>query len=73
MWSKNNSLEINTKKTEEIVFTATSPSAINNDTIQQVESFKYLGVMIDCTLLWKHHIDFIYIKKNRLRSGPLSR
>lgn len=70
IWSKNNALEINTKKTEEIVFSSKSiiinPIIINNELIKQVQSYKYLGVMIDATLSWKHHIDYI-CKKTKQR------
>lgn len=36
-----------------------------NSTVQQVESAKLLGVMLDCTLSWSHHINYIVTKMGR--------
>ena len=30
--------------------------------IQRVESCKYLGILIDSDLKWRHHIDYVYSK-----------
>ena len=35
---------------------------INNINLKQVESTKYLGVIIDINLNWAEHIDYIYKK-----------
>jgi hypothetical protein len=61
-WCENNDLVINTSKTEEIIFgsisdTNVTPVFIHNRKIRQVETYKYLGVMIDNMLSWKDHID----------------
>lgn len=32
---------------------------IHNEEIKQVSSYKYLGVMIDATLSWTPHLDYI--------------
>ena len=69
--SDSNALQINTKKTEEIVFGSPSdshkvPIVIHNEKIQQVFSYKYLGVMIDHLLSWKDHIEFV-CKKTKQR------
>lgn len=50
--SNNNSLEINTKEMEVVVFSSPSdyhkvPIVIHNGKIKQVFSYKYLGVMTD--------------------------
>ena len=56
-------LEINTKKTKEIVFGSPSdshivPIVINNKKkkIKQVLSYRYVGVVIKYLLSWKDHI-----------------
>lgn len=64
VWSDNNALENNTKKTEEIAFDSPSDShnvsfVIHNETIKQVSSYKYFGVMIDHLLFWKDHFEII--------------
>ena len=33
--------------------------------VEQVESAKLLGVMVDCTLSWSHHINYIILKMGR--------
>ena len=35
---------------------------LNNDIIENVHSFKYLGITIDANLKWKIHIDTVYRK-----------
>lgn len=54
----------NTKKTEEIIFGLapgflTPLVTIHGTNIAQVPSYKYLGVMIDTSLAWSHHIDYL--------------
>ena len=84
-WSDNNALIINTKKTEEIIFgapseTHRSPITIHGESINQVCSYKYLGVVIDHLLSWKDHIESLCMKTKqriyflrRLRSFGASR
>ena len=62
-WCDKNNLIINTKKTEEIIFGSvpvgkTPAAIIHGSTIEQVPSYKYLGVMIDANLSWSSHIDY---------------
>ena len=28
--------------------------------IQRAESYKYLGILVDSDLKWRHHIDYVY-------------
>ena len=63
-WCVENKLTINAKKTKLMIFGTRSrvKSAknviitINNELIQTVPSFKYLGVLLDSTLNYNHHI-----------------
>lgn len=36
--------------------------SINNSVIEQVHSFKYLGIKIDCTLKMNEHVDNVCVK-----------
>ena len=38
----------------------------NSTVIQRVESCKYLGILIDSDLKWRHHIDYVYSKLVKL-------
>ena len=52
-WCGDNHLYLNVKKTKELVYNSTSPQqpiVIYNQTVEIVDSFKYLGVTIDSTL-----------------------
>ena len=62
IWSKKNSLELNLKKTKEIVQTTIKSITIKNlhssdSTIEQVSSGKLLGITISANLRWTTHID----------------
>ena len=84
-WSDNNALIINTKKTEEIIFgapleTHRSPISIHGEVINQVCSYKYLGVVVDHLLSWKDQTESLCKKTKqiiyflrRLRSFGASR
>ena len=53
---------VNVTKTEEMIFDPRSiceptPVLIHNTPIQQVTSYKYLGVFIDCSLTWHIHVE----------------
>ena len=60
-WCDEHYLQINTKKTEEIMM---DPRSIGDHTvitihghdIKQVTSYKYLGVQIDCEMSWHTHV-----------------
>ena len=63
-WCSKNKLTINTKKTKLMVFGTRERVKrakktllyINNDRLQIVPSFKYLGVLLDSTLTYNLHI-----------------
>ena len=73
-WLTNNHLKINTKKTKFMFF---SPNTklwnkadnitlkINNNILEEVNNYKYLGLIIDNKLNWKHHIDSLHTKLSR--------
>lgn len=59
-WSNENSLVINVRKTEEIIFDLKlvgihSPIMIKNEPIRQVASYKSLGLLIDNKPSWEMH------------------
>ena len=63
-WMSSNKLSINYKKTKYMLLQRQpnqSPFSlyINNNKIDQVKCFKYLGVKIDEKLTWKDHIKYI--------------
>ena len=62
-WMRNNRLSINFAKTEYMIVTKKKLDKylnfeikINNHVISKKECIKYLGVLIDNNLDWKHHI-----------------
>lgn len=66
-WFENNQLTLNIKKTKFMIF-GTAHSLNNyhnillkydNDTIERVDKFKYLGVIFDPLLSWCEHVDYI--------------
>ena len=66
-WCKVNKLTVNTKKNKLMVFGTRSMVKkvknvkiyLNGDILQKVPTFKYLGVILDSTLNYKHHISSI--------------
>lgn len=76
-WSENWGLQINVKKTVNVIFTnrkiKNPPDIILNKTqIKTVTDIKFLGMILDSRLHWKKHIDYIKEKSqsaiNLLRS-----
>ena len=71
-WFQTNKLTLNTRKTKVMLFgsakrVGTFPPLnikIDDNQIEQVSLFKYLGVWLDCTLTFAHHIDYISKKAN---------
>lgn len=61
-WILDNKLQINAEKTKYLVFknrtiTSHNDIVLNGTTIEEVSTFKYLGLHIDSDLGWKTHID----------------
>ena len=67
-----NKLTLNVRKTKFIIF-GTKPKlnqlpsiplqlTINNQNVEQVTSFKYLGIILDENLNFMEHIDHVYKK-----------
>ena len=67
-WVNNNKLKLNVNKTKIMTFgtdiTTNNLTVIKMDdtTLENVETYKLLGLTIDSNLTWKHHIDFIHKK-----------
>lgn len=59
-------MKLNEKKTKFMIYKTSSAISdvnldlyVNNNAIQQVNKFKYLGIVIDETLNWNEHIESI--------------
>ncbi len=66
-WCERNSLVINEKKTEEIIFGLPENMyqtrvTIHNTQIEIVSAHKYLGVYVDAALSWSAHIEYVCCK-----------
>ena len=67
-WCSNSFLELNVKKTKELVFDERSeksdfvPIKISNEKVEVVETFKYLGTIIDSKLNFSDNADMIFKK-----------
>ena len=67
-WCSNSYLELNVKKTKELVFDEKKnfdpfePISISNENVEVVESFKYLGTILDTKLSFDKNTDAIYNK-----------
>ena len=60
-WLRNNNLIPNTKKTEAMIVakkasTSSADILLNNNKLNVVETFKYLGVTVGSRLNWEPHI-----------------
>lgn len=80
-WLAINKLSLNVKKTKSMIFRTRQKHIpphqipdimINNQTIERVESFKFLGVLIDQNLTWNKHVIYISNKLSRT-CGVLSK
>ena len=63
-WMCINKLSLNVKKTKFMLFTIRNVPIsdtlyINGETIERVDNFKFLGVLIDAKLTWNDHVQFI--------------
>ena len=67
-WCKASFLQLNTKKTKEMIFDFRTKggtyqqTVINGDPIEVVNEYKYLGTVIDRKLTWDSNTDSIYKK-----------
>ena len=70
-WCVENKLLLNTDKTKEVIFdfrnkpTELKPVVINGCEIEQVSSYKYLGVIIDNKLTWEEQAKSVNSKINK--------
>ena len=77
-WCSNHHLELNVTKTKELIIDFRGntdpipPVKIGNDAVEQVESFKYLGLTLDSKLDFKQHVQCIQ-KKGQQRLHVLRR
>ena len=63
-WCKKSNLLINVKKTKEEILDPRligdhSPVTINGEIVEQVTTYKYLGVHFDSQLLWGPHVQYV--------------
>ena len=71
-WCSSNKLLLNTDKTKELIFdfrtnpTNIIPVVINGNVIEQVHTYKYLGVVIDDKLKWDEQASAVSKKINKL-------
>ena len=80
-WSYDNKVNINTKKTKEMLLGSVSKGpppliTINNSPVERVQSFELLGVLLTSSLSWSEHITVctkaskrLYFLKLLKRSG----
>lgn len=68
-----NMLSLNISKTKFMLFRSThkmisNPTGltIDDETVPYVDSFKYLGLIMDSSLTWQHHIDQLSITLSRM-------
>ena len=72
-WCEKHCLLLNVKKTKEMIIdfrrnkNPLAPVLINNEEVERVESYKYLGVTLDNALNWNPHIMTLLKKKLNTR------
>ena len=72
-WFGSSFLALNVQKTKEICFeesrardaSLVRPVMINHETVEQVESFKYLGIVLDKKISFSLHVDSVCKKANQ--------
>ncbi|KAK2161792.1 hypothetical protein NP493_1559g00026 [Ridgeia piscesae] len=70
-WCSNNFLHLNVSKTKEMYIdfrrnrTVISPIVINGEPVEQVDSFKYLGVILDEKLSFTEHVTAVQKKSQQ--------
>ena len=67
MWFNNNQLSINSSKTKFMIFASKKRHknlnvVLNQQTLEQVKTIKYLGVYLDDKLDWSKHINYLESK-----------
>jgi hypothetical protein len=73
-WFIQNLLSLNFSKTQFVYFTTRKSNQMeitidyNNKNIPTHSYTKYLGLTVDCTLSWKHHIDLLTKKLSSMLS-----
>ena len=78
MWCKDNIFSLNVIKTKKMIMdyrkrrAEHTPILINRAVVEQVESFKFLGVHITNKLTWSKHTKTV-VKRARQRLFPLRR
>ena len=76
-WCTENSMTVNTSKSAcqsfSLCHRPLQPSIIyNNNQLENVNKFQYLGVLLDCRMSWKEHIDTV-VEKTQKRLSVLKR
>ena len=71
LWLQRNKLKLNVGKTKFMIFhkrkkVPNLSIALNDTTITKVDSFNYLGILLDSNLCWKSHTDMLVLKILRL-------
>ena len=67
-WFSANKLSLNVSKTNYILFSnihKRNEETINNETIENVQVSKFLGLYVDDRLNWKQHIDYVQTKLSK--------
>ena len=70
-WCAENNLELNVKKTKEVIVdtrkikSQLTPLVINNQVVEQVDSFKFLGTTISNSLTWDEHCAITHRKAHQ--------
>ena len=76
-WMIANKLTLNYKKTKVMLFSKKKKDLrsieikINSHKIDMVDSFKYLGIVMDSDLNWRHHIDTLSTKLSQAAGAIL--
>ena len=71
LWLQQNKLTLNVDKTKFMIFhkrkkVPNLSIALNDTTITKVDTFNYLGILLDSNLSWKSHTDMLVLKISRL-------
>ena len=61
-WFIANRLHVNVDKTNIMIFPKNEGAKLSDITITKVQYWEYLGIFLDDTLTWSHHIDTVYSK-----------